>query len=47
LTVRDLHSADGGVYELQALPEQHRAAGRFVTIEDGKVTQVALTLEKK
>jgi hypothetical protein len=47
LTVRDLHSADGGIYELQALPAHHKAAGRFVTIEDGKVTQVTLTLEKK
>ena len=47
LTVRDLHSADGGIYELQALPAYHKAAGRFLTIEDGKVTRLALTLEKK
>ena len=47
LTVRDVHSADGGIYELQALPAHHKAAGRFVAIEDGKVTQVALTLEQK
>ena len=47
LTVRDLHSADTGMYELQVLPEHHKAAGRFVTIEDGQVTRVTLTLEPK
>jgi hypothetical protein len=47
LTVRDLHSTDTGIYELQVLPEHHKAAGRFVTIENGHVTRVTLTLEKK
>ena len=47
LTVRDLHSADTGIYELQVLPEHHKAVGRFVTIEDGQVTRVTLTLEPK
>jgi hypothetical protein len=47
LTVRGLHSADTGIYELQALPDHHKAAGRFVTIENGHVTRVTLTLEPK
>jgi hypothetical protein len=47
LTVRDLHSAGGGIYELQVLSEHHKAAGRFVTIEDGRVTRVTLRLESK
>jgi hypothetical protein len=45
LIVRDLHSADTGIYELQVLADHHKAAGRFVTIEDGHVTRVTLTLE--
>ncbi|HKD06654.1 MAG TPA: S53 family peptidase [Bryobacteraceae bacterium] len=47
LIVRDLHSTNTGIYELQVLPEHHKAAGRFVTIEDGRVTRVTLTLEPK
>lgn len=47
LTVRDLLSADTGIYELQALPDHHKAVGRFVTIQDGQVTRVTLTLEPK
>lgn len=47
LIVRDLHSADTGIYELQVLADHHKAAGRFVTIENGRVTRVTLTLERK
>jgi hypothetical protein len=47
LVVRDLHSAASGIYELRVLADHRKAAGRFVTIEDGHVTRVTLTLEPK
>jgi hypothetical protein len=47
LTVRDLCSTDGGIYELQILPEHHKAHVQFVTIRDGEVTRVTVKLEPK
>ena len=47
LTVRDLHRGDTGIYELQVLPDHHKAVGRFVTIENREVTRVTLRLEPK
>ena len=45
LLVRDLISTHTGIYELQALPHHHRAVGRFVTINDGQITQVQLEVK--
>lgn len=47
LTVLDLSSTDGGIYELQILPDHHKAYGQFVTIRDGEVTRVTVKLEPK
>jgi Pro-kumamolisin, activation domain len=47
LSVRDLRRADTGIYEIQVLSDHYKAVARFVTIEDGQVTRVALVLEPK
>jgi hypothetical protein len=45
LTVLDLPSTDGGIFELQILPNQHKAYSQFVTISEGQLTRVTVTLE--
>jgi murein tripeptide amidase MpaA len=45
LFVPDLISTQTGIYELQVLPDHHEAVGRFVTINDGELTQVQIELE--
>jgi hypothetical protein len=47
LVVRTLISTNSGIYALQALPDRHEAAGRFVTINEGEETRVQLVLEDK
>ena len=45
LVVPNLISTNTGIYALQVLPDQHKAVGQFVTINDGKDTAVQLVLK--
>ena len=47
LFVRNLNAADGGIYEVQAIPDHHEVEGQFAAIREGKLTQVVLVLKKK
>jgi hypothetical protein len=44
LLVLDLIATNSGIYEIQALLPHHKAAGRFVTIEEAQITQTRLVL---
>jgi hypothetical protein len=44
LLVLDLIATNSGIYEIQALLPHHKAAGRFVTIQEGQITQAQLAL---
>jgi hypothetical protein len=44
LLVLDLMATTSGIYEIQALLPQHKAGGRFVTIEEAQITQARLAL---
>jgi hypothetical protein len=46
LEVHELISTNTGIYELQGISD-HLAGGRFVTINDGKVTKVRLEMTAK
>ncbi|PWU07888.1 MAG: hypothetical protein C5B51_08890 [Terriglobia bacterium] len=47
LFVRHLNAANGGIYEVQAISDQHEIEGQFAAIREGKLTQVVLVLKKK
>lgn len=44
LNITQLSSAQGGIFRLLVYPARHRPVGRFVRIQEGKTTSVAIML---